>query len=177
MSNRREVRESWAALNALMNAGVSSADAESRFVYDDGGRKAAGFDGKAGDCVARAVAIASGRSYAEVYARLADGNASNRRTRRTKEKLTMRSASHGVTTKRKWFHDYMTELGFAWTPTMGIGTGCRVHLKPNELPRGRLVVSVSKHMVAVVDGVIRDTYDCTREGTRCVYGYYKLREA
>lgn len=30
----------------------------------------------------------------------------------------------------------------------------------------------SKHLAAVVDGVLHDTYDCTREGTRCVYGYY-----
>jgi len=27
--------------------------------------------------------------------------------------------------------------------------------------------------VAVIDGVINDTYDCSREGTRCVYGYWE----
>ena len=37
------------------------------FARDDGGRAAAGFKGSAGDCVARSVAIASGRPYAEVY--------------------------------------------------------------------------------------------------------------
>ena len=31
-----------------------------RHVYNDGGRKAAGYKGDAGDCVARAIAIASG---------------------------------------------------------------------------------------------------------------------
>ena len=41
-------------------------------VENDAGRAAAGFVGKARDCVARAVAIASGRPYDEVYKRLAD---------------------------------------------------------------------------------------------------------
>ena len=56
---------------------------------------------------------------------------------------------------------------------MRIGTGCKVHLKSDELPIGRIIVRLSKHVCAVIDGVINDTYDCSREGTRCVYGYYK----
>lgn len=63
--------------------------------------------------------------------------------------------------------------GWVWTPTMFIGSGCKVHLRGDELPAGRLIVSVSKHLVAVIDGVIHDTYDCSRNGTRCVYGYYR----
>jgi len=58
---------------------------------------------------------------------------------------------------------------------MSIGSGCKVHLDGNELPEGRLVASLSKHVAAVIDGVINDTYDCSREGTRCVYGYYILK--
>lgn len=30
---------------------------------------------------------------------------------------------------------------------------------------------------AIADGVIQDTYDCSREGTRCVYGYYQKGES
>lgn len=56
---------------------------------------------------------------------------------------------------------------------MGIGTGCTVHLRDGELPRGRLIVAVSKHIVAVVDGVIHDTHDPSRDETRCVYGYWQ----
>jgi hypothetical protein len=55
---------------------------------------------------------------------------------------------------------------------MHIGRGCTVHLRAEELPTGRLVVSLSKHVTAVVNGVIRDTYDPSRGGTRCVYGYF-----
>jgi hypothetical protein len=56
---------------------------------------------------------------------------------------------------------------------MAIGQGCRTHLRADELPSGRPIVSVSKHLVAVIDGVIHDIYDCSRDGTRCVYGYFR----
>ena len=60
------------------------------FVKDDGGRSAAGYKGQAGDCVCRAVAIASGLPYAEVYATLAEGMGSQRRTKRTGSKERQR---------------------------------------------------------------------------------------
>ena len=52
------------------------------------------------------------------------------------------------------------------------GTGCRVHLRDGELPMGRLIVTVSKHECAVINGVIHDTSDPSRGGTRCVYGFW-----
>ena len=69
--------------------------------------------------------------------------------------------------------EYLKELGWTWIPTMFIGLGCKVHLRKDELPAGRLLVHVSKHITAVIDGVLHDAYDCSREGTRCVYGYWK----
>lgn len=145
------------------------------FVHNDGGREAAGFKGTAGDCVCRAVAIASGRPYREVYERLAAGNANQRRgnhEKRHDRKLT-KSARNGIYTDRKWFKDYMQELGFTWVTTMGIGTGCQTHLCADELPaKGRLVLKLSRHCAAVVDGELHDNHDCSREGTRCVYGYW-----
>jgi hypothetical protein len=68
----------------------------------------------------------------------------------------------------------MLELGFIWTPTMQIGSGCQTHLTADELPTGRLVCNVSRHYVAVIDGVINDTYNCSRKGKRCVYGYWMM---
>lgn len=146
------------------------------FVYDDGGRKAAGFRGIAGDCVCRAICIATQLEYNSVYERLAEGNATQRRPKRERKSKTsgVRSARNGIYTSRKWFKDYMTSLGFQWVSTMQIGSGCKVHLKSDELPKGRLVVRVSKHLCCVIDGKLHDTYDCSREGTRCVYGYWKL---
>lgn len=143
-----------------------------QFNFNDGGRESAGYKGKAGDCVCRAIAIAAQLPYQEVYDRLAEGNADQRKSKRTPKRP--RSANNGINTKRKWFKDYMHELGFVWTATMQIGSGCKVHLEPDELPSGRLVCSVSRHNVAVIDGVINDTYDSTRNGKRCVYGYWKM---
>lgn len=168
------------------------------FVRDDGGRIAAGYKGSAGDCVVRAVAIASGRSYQEIYDRLSEGSRTQRVTKRTRRK---KSARDGVNTRRKWFKDYMAALGFEWVPTMQIGSGCTVHLAEGELPMGRLIVAVSTHYTAVIDGVIHDTHNpqrgesfmfepdhgqelkanqgrnvngvWTQIGGRCVYGYWR----
>jgi hypothetical protein len=68
----------------------------------------------------------------------------------------------------------MVEWGFVWVPTMSIGSGCKVHLRADELPAGRLVVSVSNHYTTMIDGVINDTWNPDRGGDRCVYGYWKL---
>ncbi len=144
-----------------------------KWIYHDGGRKAAGFQGKAGDCVARAIAIATEQPYEVVYAALADGSGSERSARGRKAKASARS---GIHTGRKWFKDYMAGLGWHWTPTMRIGTGCRVHLTDGELPMGRLIVVVSKHLTAVIDGVIYDTNDPQREG-EMIYGHPPVMDA
>lgn len=139
------------------------------FQQSDGGRSAAGFKGSAGDCVCRAVAIAAELPYAEVYSRLAAETGAQRAGKRGKRAASARS---GVNTTRKWFKDYMTGLGFRWVPTMQIGSGCTTHLKADELPSGRIVVSLSRHMAAVIDGVLHDNHDSSRSGSRCVYGYW-----
>lgn len=141
------------------------------FKFNDGGRANAGYKGLAGDCVCRAICIATGLPYQKVYDDLALGNFKQRKSKL--KKANQRTASKGINTKRKWFNDYMESLGFVWVPTMQIGQGCKVHLKAEELPMGNIICNVSKHFVAVIDGVINDTYDCSRNGTRCVYGYYK----
>ena len=129
---------------------------------DDGGRAAAGRAADAGDCVARSIAIATELPYQTVYADLAALSAAAG---------GKRSARDGVV--RKIYTRYLTGLGWTWTPTMAIGSGCTVHLRVGELPTGRLVVSLSKHMTAVVDGFVHDTYDPGRDGSRCVYGYWR----
>lgn len=130
-------------------------------IYNDGGRSAAGFKGSAGDCVVRAVAIAAELPYQEVYDALSDGMRTQRKTRRGNQRT---SARDGVSVRRKWFRDYMTALGWKWTPTMQVGSGCKVHLDASELPSGRLIVAVSKHYTAVIDGVIHDTHDPNDRG-------------
>lgn len=144
------------------------------FVRDDGGRQAAGFQGGAGDCVVRAIAIAAERPYTEVYEALREANAryaGSRKTRLAKQ-IAERGSSPRNGNHRSVFHDYILALGFEWVPTMAVGQGCQVHLCRDEIPTGRLIVKVSKHLCAVVDGVIYDTHNPARRGKRCVYGYY-----
>jgi len=143
------------------------------FRFNDGGRSKAGFSGSARDCVARSTAIASGLSYIEVYSALAQGNATQRASKRTPRRT--RTASQGIFTQRKWFKDYMTSLGFVWVPTQRIGSVNKARLCKGALPNGKLVVSVPRHYTAVINGVINDTFDCSRNGKRCVYGYWVKR--
>lgn len=173
-----------------------------KFVYNDGGRAAAGYKGNAGDCVVRSIAIATGKPYQEVYDELFELNRAAQKTQRNPKRSRSgrkRSASpRDGGTSKKTVRAYLESIGWRWVPTMGIGTGCTVHLHDGELPAGRLIVSVSGHMVAVIDGEIHDTYDPQRElhcierdtgrelrpgewrnvngicsvRRRCVYGYF-----
>lgn len=136
------------------------------WVYDDGGRAAAGYKGAAGDCVTRAVAIAAQLSYQDVYDRV-QALAKVERPRRGRRS----SARTGVAKASS--RRLLAALGWTWHPTMAIGQGCKVHLRAEELPSGRLVVACSRHLVAVIDGTIHDTHDPSRGGTRCVYGYWR----
>lgn len=139
----------------------------SAFTYNDGGRAAAGFKGDTRDCVTRAVAIATGRPYKEVY----DEVNARVRAKNSSGKLGSRySARSGV--QPDVARQYLKELGWEWVPTMKIGQGAKTHLRADELPGGTIIVKVSRHLAAVIDGVVQDTFDPSREGTRCVYGYW-----
>lgn len=132
-----------------------------KWISNDGGRAEAGYKGTTRDCVARAIAIATEQPYSEVY------DALNENRLRQRRKSSARTGLYRLTYER-----YLLARGWKWIPTMRIGQGCKVHLSADELPSGRLIVAVSKHLVAVIDGVAHDTSDPCREGKRCVYGYY-----
>lgn len=139
-----------------------------QWTYSDGGRSEASFKGETGDCVTRAIAIATSQPYLTVYSAL---NALGKTERRGSQKRGKSNARTGV--YRTAIRKYMEALGWRWTPTMFIGSGCKVHLRPEELPSGRIIVALSRHAAAVIDGVVFDTHDPSRDGTRCVYGYWQ----
>ena len=137
------------------------------YICNDGGRLAAGFKGDAGDCTCRAVSIATGRNYQEVYDEM--------NARFKKERFKKKSnALNGV--YKNSMINYMYDLGFTWVPTKHIGSTKTVHMRASELPQGTIIVNLSKHHAAVIDGVVHDTYDCTRDGMRMVYGYWIIKE-
>lgn len=139
-----------------------------RYQYNDGGRAAAGYKGTAGDCGVRAVAITTGLPYQRVYDDF--NELGKKEPLRGKYKNRPSNARKGLW--HRTVHKYLVGLGFRWVPTMAIGSGCKVHVKADELPSGTLVLRLSRHYAAVIDGTLYDTYDSRRDGSRCVYGYW-----
>jgi len=95
------------------------------FTYNDGGRESAGYKGLAGDCTVRAIAISTGKPYQEVYDDLFSEN---------KKSNPRKSSPRDGGTSMKTIHKYLQSLGWSWVATMKIGSGCKVHLKRDELP-------------------------------------------
>lgn len=151
------------------------------YVYDDGGRAEAGYKGTTRDCGTRAIAIVTGLPYQQVYD-LVLKYAERERKGKNRAKKSHPRTGIWQTTMRK----IMADLGWEWKPTMLVGQGCKVHLSADELPAGRLLVNVSRHYTAVIDGVVHDIFNpCrgsavgmkdgipfTQHETRCVYGYF-----
>jgi hypothetical protein len=77
------------------------------FILHDGGRAAAGFKGKTGDCVTRSIAIATKRTYQEVYDAL---NHLARAERISKRKRRRSSSRSGVF--RQTYQAYLESLGW-----------------------------------------------------------------
>lgn len=130
-----------------------------QYAYHDGGRSNYFKARNVGDCVTRAIAIVKGMNYKEVY--------------NTIKSITGTFPRNGVS--RKQLQNIMAAFGGKWVPLSGIGIGCKAHLAAYEIPMsGKIICNVSKHVTAVIDGVNYDTYDSSRNGTRCVYGYWKF---
>ncbi len=137
--------------------------------YATGGREKYFEKTDVNDCVCRAISLATGKDYKDVYDLI--NSYAKQEIDENEIMNTYSSARNGVS--KKLTHKILTDLGFKWTPTMIFGKGCKTHLRENELPKGTLIVSLSKHVACVKNGTLYDTYDCSREGNRCVYGYYK----
>jgi hypothetical protein len=126
------------------------------FIYNDGGRADAGFKGKAGDCVVRAIAIATGEKYKNVYNMVASAN---------KDFGFAKSARNGI--HKSVSADVLKKLGFQWySAPKFIGRKAR----PFDMPRGVVIAKQAHHLVAVINGVPYDTFDST---VKIIYGYWK----
>ena len=137
------------------------------FIYSDGGRSKYFKAQDVGDCGVRSICNATGKDYKEVYNAI---NELAKHERRGKRKKSISNARNGVYVET--LAKYLSSIGWAWHATMEIGSGCQTHLDEDELPEGTLIVRVSRHFTCVKDGVIYDTFDPSRGGTRCVYGYW-----
>ncbi len=126
-----------------------------RFQYHDGGRAAAGFKGTAGDCGARAMAIALGLDYKAVYRELALAN---------RDAGHARSARNGV--YKDVFADVLKRHGWVWRQAPHFeGRKARC----SDL-RGVVIARQAGHYVAVINGVPNDVWDSSQ---KMVYGYWE----
>lgn len=119
-------------------------------------------------------------------------------------KFVKKSSARTGVWRKVYEHYLLGYCGMKWIPLMEVGKGCQVHLVEDELPMGRLICRLSGHLTAVIDHVIHDTFDpsrevhCTRPNDgqplrrgewlhpngdvicsiqrRCVYGYFIKKE-
>ena len=94
-----------------------------------------------GDCICRAIAIATEKPYREVHDELTAIGWNYRHTYwRDADGLFV----PGEEAQRRE-RAYIASLGLQWHPTMRIGSGCKVHLRADELPSGRIIARVTRH--------------------------------
>lgn len=101
-----------------------------KFIFNDGGREAAGYKGQVNDYVVRAIAIATGKLYDEVYRELRALCKKEKPSKTRAGTSSPRSGIHSVT-----YRPYLESLGWVWYPKMLVGKGCEVHLSADELPK------------------------------------------
>ena len=127
------------------------------FKYNDGGREAAGFKGTAGDCGARAMAIALGLDYKTVYKELAQANADYGRAK---------SARNGI--NKDIYAEVLKRHGWVWVSAPKLdGRKARYSDLPSA---GTLIMRMAGHYAALVDGVLNDSWDSRH---KMVYGYWR----
>ena len=116
-----------------------------KYQYNDGGRKAAGYKGQARDCVCRAIVIATGLDYKEVYKYLAQLHY---------ERFGTKTARNG--TDNQDTLKAMKHFGFEKVSLID-------RLKPTYTQAfgefGNCVVKTTRHVAAIKDGALQDTFD------------------
>lgn len=121
-----------------------------KFSWNDGGRSVGGFVGLTGDCVSRAIAIATGLAYRDVYDTL-------------KERYGT-SPRNGV--PNSIYSPYLRELGWEPFPL----PSQPITIDEMLLPEGPTVIQCQRagrphaHLCTVIDHVLHDTWDARDDG-------------
>ena len=132
-----------------------------RYVYDDGGRKDAGFKGDTGDCAVRAIAIVSGRPYIEVYRTMAAemkaaGYSASGNAYATRENKRKAPRKRGQLTAVKVQEKVMRMFGLE---KVKLPAGAKPTFAEAHATHGNCVARTAKHVAALKDGALRDLWD------------------
>ena len=126
-----------------------------KYIETDGGRAAAGFKGRTGDCGVRAMAVALGLDYKACYQELAQAH---------KERTGKKTARNGI--YKETFSEVLSRHGWVWHPAPKFdGRKARA----SDMPKGKVIVRMSKHFAAVIDGTVHDSWNSTH---KMVYGFW-----
>ena len=127
------------------------------YTYDDGGRSDAGFKGDAGDCTVRAIAILTRTPYPDVYRRMAacmkragfaaSGNAYRQRPRLGLKPAISARALQDLVKASYGLHRLKLDRG----PRPTYSDAWTLY--------GDCLVGTAKHISAIVDRQLRDTFD------------------
>ncbi len=127
------------------------------FVWDDGGRSSAGYVGLTGDCVTRAIAIATGTSYRNIYNSLGE--------------LSHMTPRNGVATSVS--AEFLEALGWTYKTT------CVWSFSAELLPKGPIIIDLvdrrayrSGHYCCVIDHVIYDTWNPSDDDDLVIRGFW-----
>ena len=123
--------------------------------FNDGGRAKAGYKGSAGDCGARAMAIALGLNYKTAYNELAQAN---------KDKGFAKSARNGI--YKDIYADVLAKHGWTWNSApkfVGRKAKC------SDMPTGTVIARQAGHYVAVINGIPQDIWNSS---DKMVYGFW-----
>ena len=146
------------------------------FMICDGGREDAGYKGDAGDCVTRAISIATawasrGRyEYEQHRSELMKRKAKWRKTSRSKRAKASKSNSVRNGTPKEVYRPYLEDLGWERVSLVKFGDPTRKEMVKEDIPNDIVILEVRKHLVTCANHVVLDTWDC-REATLFVDGF------
>lgn len=134
------------------------------WIFSDGGRAQSGFNGMVGDCVIRAIAIATKLDYSIVWNDLNDRSidAYNKTHAKPTNKPLVDNGVYPYI-----YHPYLKELGWSYTSV-------NKDIRPSDLPNtGIVIVHTRAHLFCMINGVIQDTFNSFQR-VRYVWGYFTL---
>lgn len=134
-----------------------------QWLYDDGGREAAGRRGRVGDCVCRAIAIATEQPYEQIYKTL------NELCKPFRETPRSRTPSCQFGMPGKVYQPFLEGQGWCFHKLPDYA-----QFNASNVPQeGVSIISLYGHIATVKHGVIRDTFDCSYKGIARIYGFYR----
>ena len=141
------------------------------FIFNDGGRKEAGYKGSADDCAARAMSIALNIPYKTAYSELAKENKDHGKAKAKSARNRISKEIYSEVLKR---HGWV----WVWAPTFKVLEGYKNSegkvlfgrkAKCKDMPLGTVIARQAFYHVAVINGIPQDTWDCSE---KTVYGYW-----